>query len=275
MTKLKTKSALSYFGSDSEVAPQLAAMLNHCKHVTIPFCGGLSILPHLKARAVVANDLHYYAMVFYRVASGTFGETQRKWLIDRCQGTLSHPAEMKTAQGYLDEPMAHMPCREAWAFWTICWVGRKGAGGTKKTTGIPSVRRTADGGTNATRVRAAAADLALWCEHFERCEWEAVSFTELLPKVADRPDCAIYADPPWVGAGNAYLHSFLEADHIELCNQLNRFEHTTVVLRYGDHPFIRELYEGDRWRIIDAQSRDQCNVNKPEIWITNKPEDGN
>jgi len=38
---LKTKSALSYFGSDSEVAAKLAAMLDGCQHVTIPFCGGL------------------------------------------------------------------------------------------------------------------------------------------------------------------------------------------------------------------------------------------
>jgi hypothetical protein len=32
MVKLKTKSALSYFGSDSEVAGQLASMLALCKH---------------------------------------------------------------------------------------------------------------------------------------------------------------------------------------------------------------------------------------------------
>ena len=68
--KMKTKSALSYFGSDSEVASELAAMLNHCRHVTIPFCGGMSILPNLAARAIVANDLNDLAVNFYRVASG-------------------------------------------------------------------------------------------------------------------------------------------------------------------------------------------------------------
>lgn len=47
----KTESALSWYGSDSEVAPELAKMLDHCNHVTIPMCGGLSILKHLKARA--------------------------------------------------------------------------------------------------------------------------------------------------------------------------------------------------------------------------------
>ena len=53
---MKTKSALSYFGSDSEVAASLAALLDGCKHVTIPFVGGASIIPHLQARAIVAND---------------------------------------------------------------------------------------------------------------------------------------------------------------------------------------------------------------------------
>lgn len=61
---MKTKSALSYFGSDSEVASELAGMLDHCRHVTIPFVGGASILPHLKARAIVANDMNGLAINF-------------------------------------------------------------------------------------------------------------------------------------------------------------------------------------------------------------------
>ena len=44
---MKTKSALSWFGSDSEVTADMAAMLDHCNHVAIPFVGGASIIPHL------------------------------------------------------------------------------------------------------------------------------------------------------------------------------------------------------------------------------------
>lgn len=40
---MRTRSALSWAGSDSEVAGRLAAKLDDCRHVTIPFCGGLSI----------------------------------------------------------------------------------------------------------------------------------------------------------------------------------------------------------------------------------------
>lgn len=265
---MKTKSALSYFGSDSEVAESLAAMLDHCKHVTIPFCGGLSILPHLKARAIVANDKHDLAICFYRAMSSR-GEL-REQLIHRCQHTLSHPTEIAIAseifKGEWDERATIGD--KAWAMWALCWIGRKGKGGTKHQGGMPSVRRTANGGTNASRIRAAADDLTEWAKQFERCEFESVCFRELLPKVADKEGCGIYVDAPWFGAGRNYLHSFTEQDHRDLAELLHRFEETTVVIRYDDHPMVDKLY-GD-WAITPASSRCQTNVVKGELWITNQ-----
>lgn len=265
---MKTKSALSYFGSDSEVAEELASMLDHCKHVTIPFCGGMSILPHLKARAIVANDLNDLAINFYRHASGVMGAECQKNLIERCELTLSHPAEMDDAQSRLTHPAWKGSWMQAWAYWAQCWIGRKGKGGTNSPSTLPSVRRTANGGTNASRIRAAADDLTEWSKQFERCEWESVDFRELLPKVADDSQCGIYCDPPWIDAGKLYLHTFTLDDHAILAELLGRFDETTVVIRYGDHPLIRELYQG--WNIIEASSRDQCNAVKGEVWITNK-----
>lgn len=267
---LKTKSALSYFGSDSEVAAELAALLNHCRHVTIPFCGGLSILPHLTARAVVANDAHNQVINFYRFASGRFGSAAQRELIEKCQATLSHPEEITLAQVYCDQEALRDSLNQAWAFWALCWIGRKGKGGTKHQSGMPSVRRTANGGTNASRIRAAADDLREWSRQFERCEWESVCFRELLPKVADAAGIAVYADPPWVDVGRNYLHPFGEQDHRDLATALSRFRLTTVVVRYGDDPLIRELY--DDWRVIEASSRDQCNAVKGEIWLVNRHE---
>ena len=265
---MKTQSALSWFGSDSEVAEQLAAMLDHCKHVTIPFVGGASIIRYLKARAIVANDLHDLAINFYRVLSGrSHGLIVANKLVDHCRHTLSHPSEIDRARKILESD-SNDDLDRAWAFWALCWIGRKGKGGTKSQGGMPSVRRTASGGTNASRIRAAADDLPEWAKHFERCEWEQLDFRELLPKVADDPQCGIYCDAPWVDAGKLYLHSFTLDDHAVLAQMLERFDHTTVVVRYGDHPFIRELYQG--WNIIEAESRDQCNAVKGELWITNK-----
>lgn len=38
--------------------------------------------------------------------------------------------------------------------------------------------------------------------------------------------------------------------------------------RDGDTPLVRSLYEG--WHIIEAESCDQCNAVKGELWITNR-----
>ncbi len=263
---MKTKSALSYFGSDSEVAGELAAMLDDCKHVTIPFCGGASILPHLQARAIVANDLNDLAINFYRMMNSGF----RNLVIEMCEHTLSHPSELLLANEVLSSNnLSDKPVR-AWAYWAMCWIGRKGKGGTSNIAGMPSVRRTANGGTNATRIRAAADDLKEWSKHFERCEWESVDFRRLLPKVSDTVGCGVYCDPPWKGLGDGYLHPFNDQDHVDLQLFLQRFEIATVVVRYGDHKFIRGLYSDPHWTIIDASSRTQTNEVKGEIWITNQ-----
>ena len=263
---MKTKSALSYFGSDSEVASKLASLLDHCNHVTIPFVGGAAILPHLKARGIVANDRHCDVVNFYRVVSSVYGSERRQQLIERCQKTLSHPSEIEMAKitlGDADAPIVE----RAWAFWALCWIGRKGKGGTKHMGGMPSVRRTATGGNNATRIRAAANDLQEWATHFERCEWESVDFRSLLAKVADRPDCGIYCDPPWIGAGRKYLHTFSEQDHRDLCDQLGLFLSATIVVRYGDEPLLREIYTEPEWTWIETESRTQANKVRGEVWI--------
>ena len=261
---MKTQSALPWFGSDSEVAEELGAMFDDCRHVTIPFCGGLGILPYLKAKAIVANDKHEDAINFYRVASGVHGVEAQGDLFFRCQKTLSHPAEMARALEWLDQS----PVGRAWSFWAICWLGRKGKGGTKNQGGKPSIRRTADGGSNATRLRAAADDLQEWAEkHFIRCEWESDDFRIVIPKVPNKKGCGLYIDAPWDGPGEGYRHGFKEQDHRDLRLHVAHFTDTKVVVRYGDTPLIRELYSD--WNILEATSRDQANQTKPELWITN------
>lgn len=262
---MKTKSALSYFGSDSEVAPVLASYLDHCNHVTIPFFGGGAILPHLKARTIVANDRHALAMNFYRVLAGRHGYAEAARLIACCENTLSHPSEINRARHRVDSPDR---VERAWAYWALCWIGRKGKGGTKHIGGMPSVRRTGSGGNNASRLRAAASDLREWADHFRRCEFENVDFSVQLAKVADHPKCGVYVDAPWVGAGRNYLHEFTEEDHIDLHQALGRFDETAVLVRYGESDFIRELYQD--WNLVEAESRTQSNSVKGEIWITNQ-----
>lgn len=161
------------------------------------------------------------------------------------------------------------PVELAWALWAQCWIGRKGSGGTRKQATSASVRRTADGGNNASRLRTAARDLESWAKHFQRCEWENQDFRDVLNKSADRKQCGIYCDPPWVGPGRDYLHTFTEQDHRDLFECLSRFSQSTVVVRYGDAPLIREIYSGDCWTITEATSRTQSNGTTGELWICN------
>lgn len=264
---MKTKSPLPWFGSDAGVAAELARLLDHCRHVTIPFAGGLSILPHLKARAVVVNDLHTDAINFYLALSGEFGFTAKHELIQRCARTLSHPIELERAESIINSETESGSAR-AWAFWALCWLGRKGQGGTSKQGGKTSVRRTANGGTNASRVRAAAGDLDAWANEFERCEFEMDDFRAQLNSVAKKRDCGVYVDPPWVKEGNRYLHPFSENDHRDLARILTAIETATVVVRYGDDPLVRNLYrKSDGWNWIEAKSRTQANVVRGEVWL--------
>jgi len=267
---VKTKSCLSYFGSDSEVAELLASRLSHCKHVTIPFVGGASILPHLKSRAIVANDLNSHAINFYRVVSGFHGLQKKKQLIELCKSTLSHPDEIEAAEYYLKQDASVMHEHRAWAYWALCWVGRKGKGGTKHLGGSPSVRRTPIGGTNATRIDAAANDLDEWAKQFKRCEWEQIDFRQLLPKVADNAQCGIYLDAPWPKSGRNYLHPFIEKDHRELAESLERFEYAAVLLRYEDCDLIRELYPESSWTWERRGTRTQSNDLVDEAWISRR-----
>lgn len=265
---MKTKSPLPYFGSDAAVARELGALLDHCRHVTIPFAGGLSILPYLRAAAVVASDIHGDVINFYRHASGRHGQEKQQELLAMCQATLSHPQELDDAMALLRGDSRTNALHRAWAFWAACWIGRKVKGGSRNMGGSPSVRRTPEGGSNATRIKSAAKDLQEWMRQFARCEFQASHYREVLEHAADRRDCGIYIDPPWVTAGRNYLHSFTESDHRDLAMLLRRFTSTTVVVRYGDEPLVRELYSD--WKIVRGESRNQANRPNSELWLINE-----
>ncbi|MEL6897335.1 MAG: DNA adenine methylase, partial [Planctomycetota bacterium] len=257
---MKTKSPLSYFGSDASVAAELASHLNHCRHVTIPFVGGASIIQHLSASHIVANDKLAEAITFYRVLCGDYGVFQTEALISRCESTLSHPSELDAARMGLH---ALDPVSIAWSFWALCWVARKGKGGTDRTGDYMSARRKANGGNNASRIRTVAKEMRQWAKSFRNCEWECSDYAIVLSKCADDPQCGIYCDPPWFGAGRHYQHKFTMDDHARLRDALQRFTQTTVLVRYGDDDRVRDLYGG--WTIEESTARDQCNQQKPEL----------
>ena len=222
-----------------------------------------------------SSDDEYDAYILARLAGCIAGlfqpETERQ---AECETTLSHPYEMDFAQSVIDNAIFEPCWKVAWAYWALCWVGRKGKGGTKTVgTGNASIRRSGAGGNNASRIMSAAGDLTAWSNEIQRCEFEAGCFRDTLPKGRDTKSNGYYIDAPWVTAGKSYLHSFTETDHRDLKAELERFQNATVVIRYDYHELIRELYSDPRWQWTLRESRTQagggatCN----EVMIVFKP----
>ena len=46
-----------------------------------------------------------------------------------------------------------------------------------------------------------------------------------------------------------------------------RFRHTRLVVRYGIHPLIEELYPRHTWEWRELTGRNQANSKKPEVLI--------
>ena len=276
MTKLKTKSPISWFGADSSVALDIANLYpeDQVHHMTIPFAGGLSILPHLGfCRGILANDIHQDAIRFYQTIKD---ETKRYHVAKACAESLSHPAELEQAKRDLEltraietyslYPPDSINIVHAISFWKLSWLGRKGSLGSSGEDKISlSFRRTAEGGANASRIESAAEDIERWGQLFKRLDLTSEDFRKTLEKAHDKPTCAIYCDPPFFEVGK-YKHGFTEQDHKDLQSALSRFEHSPIVVRYGDHDFIRDLYAG--WDYQDAESRNQSNKMKGEVWFT-------
>jgi hypothetical protein len=64
-----------------------------------------------------------------------------------------------------------------------------------------------------------------------------------------------------------YRHKFTHNDHHELAHILDRFKQTRVVVRFGDHELIRQLYPESRWTWNMLTSRTQANEGKSEALI--------
>lgn len=268
-TNIPTNSALPRTGPDGQGSAQLAAMLDQCSHVTIPFASGLAILPHLTAQAVVANDMHDDAIHFYRTLKGVFGQSESRALTVRCGTTLNHPAERELAQSILSDSEALPGHLRAWAYWADCWLNFAGPASTQEIPGLIGLPWSARAGTNASRLRSAANGLSEWAGQFRRCDFESSCFRDLLPRVVDSSEYGIYCDLLLIGAGDVYQHSFTEVDHMDLREQLERFTEASVLLRYGDSPLVRSLYAN--WDIIEVARIDQSNGAAGELWIRNGP----
>jgi hypothetical protein len=151
-------------------------------------------------------------------------------------------------------------------------MGRGGKAGSKGefNQGL-SVRWEAGGGDSATRFRSAVESLTEWSEALLPWNFQVLDAFEFLDKCKDRPRHGLYVDAPWPDAGDKYTHRFDERQQRKLAGALGAYRETRVVIRYGDHPLIRELYPESEWTWLRQASRKQSNDECEEVLIINGP----
>lgn len=273
--KKKTQSrALPWFGADTAVAAQYATLLADRRHITVPFCGGLSVVAYLVETAgeIICNDLHELAMNFYCVLTD---HSARESLCDVLRVTPFHASLLADCQDWCKEWTGckdqHPDIDAAFRYFATCWMGRSGKAGTdSEFNGSLAMRWDAGGGSSPLRFQTAVRSLQeVWGPICERCSFVCLDWSDVLAKVKDSAACGVYLDPPWVGAGDDYKHKFEPRDHFHLCSVLSEFKMSKVVLRYGDDPLIRRLYALPHWHTREITSRDQANGGVQELCIAN------
>ena len=93
---MKVKTLAPWFGSDRSKAESLGRMFDGCAFVMIPFGGGFSIVPHLRARTIVCNDKHRHIINLAQVISNP---RRRSGPVGRLPAGVFEAAPEADAQG--------------------------------------------------------------------------------------------------------------------------------------------------------------------------------
>lgn len=246
-------------------------MLAGCKWIGIPFAGGMPELLHMKASTIVVNDLHRHVINAARVVAD---EELSKKMIEQLNGLPFHPDVLSDAQcvcqNFTPSPMEIPSLPLAVAYFVSQWMGRSGNGGKKKEfSGKLPVRTNGNGGDSNRRFRSAVEAItdfhvAMRCCNFTCCD----AFEFFDQHCRDDPSNGLYIDAPWPGAGGEYLHRVDdETFHCRIRDRLLQFALSPIVVRYGEHELIRDLYsDAGQWEITEVSGRTQHGKN-PELFI--------
>lgn len=270
---LKTTSLVPWFGTNRMTAANVADKLSGLSWLGVTFAGGMSELAHVSCRSIVVNDLHKH-VVNLAVQVARHGKDR---LVQMLDDLPFHPDVLAGAQVMCKaiERGAIDPCTEDeklhWAagYFITAWMGRSAKAGTvDEFSGNLSTRWTSSGGDSNTRYRSAIQSIEAWQRVMQRCNFSVLDFRDFLVKCKDETKHGVYSDPPFPDATDSYKHNFTEKDHRDLADLHGRFQATRVVVRYYDHPLIRELYPTGRWTWHEFPGRKQSNAEAPEVLIT-------
>lgn len=265
-----------WMGSNRILAPRVGEALAGCSWVGVPFMGGGAELFHIKARTIVANDLHRHVINLARV---TRDDTLRLQLIRAATRRFFHPDELVEAQefcrGHEPGDVPDLAC--AVNYFVACWMGRSGkAGIDDEFNGRVALRWNAGGGDSAVRYLGAIRMLVAFGRIARRCTFECMDACDFIDRCEDKQGHGIYIDPPFPGAGRRYRHNAGQTEaeealwHERLCASLSRFRSTRIVCRFYDHPLIRSLYRETEWDWRFLAGRKQSNASAPEVLLVSQ-----
>jgi DNA adenine methylase len=241
---MKIKAIAPWFGGKRNLAPTIVKLLGKHRVYWEPFCGGMSVLlskPPCVMETV--NDLNGDVVNLARVIQN---EDMVVELFSRLAHTLMseqlfcEAAERYHQRGYGGDCQ---PDLEAAFDYCLCsWLGRNGVAGTQSYNQGFCVRYTANGGHAAKRFQSVLESIPAWYHRLRNVTILCRDAFELIPRIDDKEETAIYVDPPYIVKGAKYVHDFVPEDHIRLAELLYRFKETKVVVSYYQHPRLAELY---------------------------------
>lgn len=269
-----------WFGSNRNLADQVGALLGGQDWVGVPFAGGMCELLHIKAATVLVSDLHAHVL---NLASVVADPELNAKLRERLDALPFHPDVLAWAQyrcikreAALDASanggeVGDSPRDLDWAadYFLCSWMGRNGKAGTAgEFNSRLSVRWCAGGGDSAMRFRNATESLAAWQKVMRRCTFVRRDVFDFLDRAPDEDRHALYLDPPFPGPGEEYKYTFGEEQQRMLASHLAAFERTRIVVRFYDHPLVRELYPDSGWAWhVPVGGRKQTNEAAPEVLL--------
>lgn len=279
---MKITRLVPWFGANAANAGRPAQLLDGCGWVYIPFAGSMCEVPHFPASTqLLVSDVHDDLINLAQVVSERLSAGD---LANRLDGMLFHPKTLEDALlvlknargksrglfGHEQGQCVYTHTAVAAAYFVVAWMGRSGVAGTRGEERVRlALRYDGGGGDPVTRYRSAVESIGAWSAALRRCSFSRADCFEVLARLAKKPAesrIGIYCDPPWPDDGDSYLHVFTHEQQQRLARELAELPHR-VVMRFGDHPLIRELYPESRWAWEFVDGRDQHNAGKGEVFL--------
>lgn len=267
---------LPWYGSNRMNAHRPGELLKDCDYIFVGFAGGMSEVPHFKARTIVVNDMHHLLIT---CAQSMACDRAGPKLLRALKRKIFHPGELSRSQYVLSHQSASGDSAIAEAYYVCCWMTRSEAAGTgNELDGNLCLRYDAGGGDSAKRYHNAVRSLKSFRETLRRCSFSCGDLFKILPEaLKDKPGHGGYFDPPFLKAGRRYELNCgkTEADeiawHTRLRDMLAVYRHARIVIRLYDHPKVRDLYPADAWEWHEFNGRDSANNDqKPEVLVVNR-----